>query len=139
MKTMTIGQLAKQAGINNETVRYYEQRGLIPKPVKNASGYRQYSARDLARLKFIRRSQALGFTLREIGDLLSLQRSAETTCKQVRHIADAKIADIEQRIGELGRMKDALARLADTCTSSTVGNECPILDALDDTDETKNE
>lgn len=139
MKPMTIGQLAKRAGINSETVRYYEQRELLPKPEKNASGYRQYTERDLVRLQFIRRSQMLGFTLREIGELLSLRSSEHATCQQVRLIANEKIADIERRIDELHRMKQALATLADTCIPNGRGNACPILDALEDMRETKNE
>jgi len=131
MNEMTIGRLAKQAAVKHETVRYYEKRGLMPKPEKNASGYRLYSERDLARLQFIKRSQSLGFTLKEIDELLSLQGSDSATCQQVRNFTAEKLSDIEQRINELKRMKKALTSLAKSCTAEGPTTECPIIDAIE--------
>src|SRR5712692_7713612 len=95
MKSLTIGRLAKQAGINLETVRYYERRGLLPKPPRTASGYRLFPADAALRLRFIRRAQELGFSLKEIRDLLALRVSPRTTSAEIRKRTEAKIADIE--------------------------------------------
>ena len=95
MKSLTIGHLAKQAGVNLETVRYYERRGLLPRPPRSASGYRLFPAEAARRLRFIRRAQELGFSLREISELLTLRVDPDTTCGEVKQRADDKIADIE--------------------------------------------
>jgi len=97
MSKLTIGQLARQANVNLETIRYYERRGLIPQPPRNASGYRQYGEQDLARTRFIKRAQALGFTLKEIAELLSLRVAPGTTCGQVKERVQVKIADVEKK------------------------------------------
>ncbi len=131
METMTIGQLAKRANVNVETVRYYERRGLIARPTSNASGYRQYTPRDVARIEFIKRCQSLGFSLNEIADLLSLRVDPKATCADVKQRAEAKIADVEEKLEELARIKSALSRLAETCTGEGPSSECPILDALE--------
>src|SRR5437588_12379463 len=95
MKSLTIGRLAKQAGINLETVRYYERRGLLPKPPRSASGYRLFPSGAAHRLRFIQRAKELGFSLREIQDLLSLRVSPNTKSAEIRQKAEAKITDIE--------------------------------------------
>src|SRR5215467_5078830 len=97
----TIGELAKSAGVNVETVRYYERRGLLPKPPRGASGYRLFPPEALRRLQFIRRAQELGFSLDEICELLALRMSPKARCAAVKARAEAKIADIESRISTL--------------------------------------
>lgn len=133
METLTIGQLAKKAKVNIQTVRYYERRGLIPEPPRRRSGYRQYSHDDLERIQFIRHAQEVGFTLREISELLSLRVHPNTTCTQVRERAKAKIAEIEEKIHALERMKTALTRLAAKCQGDGPTSECPILESLGET------
>ncbi|TET43841.1 heavy metal-responsive transcriptional regulator [candidate division TA06 bacterium] len=131
MENLTIGQLAKRAHVNIETVRYYERRGLMPEPTRRESGYRQYSQDDVARLQFIKRAKELGFSLEEISELFSLRVDPHTTCGDVKMHAEAKIADIEERIKTLQKMKKALVKLAVTCTGRGPVTECPILEALD--------
>src|SRR2546425_6976159 len=105
MKPLTIGQVARRAGVGVETVRFYEREGLLEEPPRRESGYRQYGEDIVARLQFIRRAKELGFTLNEIKELLSLRLDPSTTCAEVKDRAQAKIADIEQKIRTLQRMK----------------------------------
>src|SRR3990172_7588725 len=111
MGTLTIGRLAKKAQVNIETVRYYERRGLLPEPPRRQSGYRQYSENDVSRLLFIKRAQTLGFTLKEILELLSLRVDPKTTCGDVKRRAEVKIAGMEERIRDLQKMEKALMKL----------------------------
>jgi len=131
MKSLTIGHLAKQAGVNLETVRYYERRGLLPRPPRSASGYRLFPAEASRRLRFIRRAQELGFSLTEIGELLSLWVSRSTTSRDIRARAEAKITDIEAKIKSLGSMKKTLRKLTRVCDGCAQLVECPILESLD--------
>jgi len=101
MKPLTIGHLAREAGINLETVRYYERRGLLPKPPRSASGYRLFPAEAARRLKFIQRAQELGFSLREVQELLSLRVSPAKTAAEVHQRAESKISDIQSKIKSL--------------------------------------
>ena len=130
MEILTIGQLAKNAQVNVETVRYYERRGLLPKPPRRESGYREYPLDAVARLQFIKRAKELGFSLKEILELFSLRIDPHTTCGDVKKRAEHKIADIEERIRILQGMKKALAKLAGQCKGRGPTTECPILDAL---------
>jgi MerR family mercuric resistance operon transcriptional regulator len=130
MKNLTIGQLAKEAQVNVETVRYYERRGLLPEPPRRESGYRLYFPNDVARLRFIKHAKELGFSLREILELLALRVDANTTCGDVKKRAEAKIADIEEKIQALQEIKQALTTLAALCSGSGPTSECPILEAL---------
>src|SRR5688572_27027868 len=98
MNVLTIGQLAKRAGVNLETIRYYERRGLLSEPPRRASGYRQYRPDVVARIRFIKRAQELGFSLNEIHELLSLRVEAATVCSDVKQRAEAKVAEIEQKM-----------------------------------------
>lgn len=134
MAKLTIGQLAKGAGVKKETVRYYERRGLIAEPPRSQGGYRLYPPGEVARIRFIKRAQTLGFSLREIAELLSLRVDPHSTCQQVKAKAQAKIADIEQRITALREMRRALARLAAQCRGQGPSSACPILEALDGED-----
>ena len=131
MKSLTIGHLAKEAGVNLETVRYYERRGLLPKPPRSASGYRLFPAEASRRLRFIRRAQELGFSLTEIGELLSLRVSRRTTSAEIRARTEAKIADIEAKIKSLDSMKKTLRKLTRVCDGCAPLAECPILESLD--------
>ena len=131
MKTLTIGQVAKQVGVGLETIRFYERKGLIDEPPRRASGYREYPPDAVARVKFIRRAKELGFSLKEIADLLTLRVDQDTTCAEVRERAEAKIADIQDKIRALQQMKRALTRLTVTCSGSGPSSECPILEALE--------
>ena len=133
-KSLTIGHLAKQAAVNLETVRYYERRGLLPRPPRSASGYRLFPAEAARRLRFIRRAQELGFSLTEIGELLSLRVSRSTTSGDIRARAKAKIADIEAKIKSLESMKNALRKLTSACEGCIPVTECPILESLDSED-----
>src|SRR5713226_7658982 len=111
MKSVTIGHLAKEAGVNLETVRYYERRGLLPKPPRSAAGYRLFPSDAARRLRFIRRAQELGFSLKEIRELLWLRVSRTTRSRDIRARAEAKIADIEAKICSLESMKKILRKL----------------------------
>ena len=112
MTVLTIGQVARQAGVGVETVRYYERQGLLEQPARKASGYRQYAADAVSRLRFIRRGKELGFSLKEIGELLALRFGPDATVAEVKRRAEAKIADIEGKIRDLQRTRDALRKLA---------------------------
>ncbi len=131
MKYLTIGQLAKKAGVNIDTIRYYEKQGLIPKPSRRESGYRQYSEDSVKRILFIKRAKELGFSLKEISELLSLRLGSSTTCGDVKKRADIKIAEIGEKIQTLQRMKTALIKLVKACEENRQAGECPMLEALD--------
>lgn len=124
---ITIGRLARQAGINIETIRYYQRRGLIATPRKPLGGIRRYTEETLARLRFIKRAQELGFTLREIIDLLKL---GDGSCKQTRAIAEHRLTDIEKRIRDLDSMRAALAKLIRSCREDNQAS-CPIIESLE--------
>lgn len=130
MASLTIGQLARKAQVNVETVRYYERRGLMPEPPRRESGYRQYSQDAAARIAFIKRAQELGFSLKEISELLSLRAGSDSTCADVKKRAEDKVASIEENIRDLERIKSALMELIATCQGRGSTSECPILDAL---------
>ncbi len=131
MKSLTIGHLAKQAGVNLETVRYYERRDLLPRPPRSASGYRLFPVEAARRLRFIRRAQELGFSLKEIRELLSLRVSRTTRSADIRARAEAKVADIEAKIRSLESMKKTLRKLTRICDGCAPMAECPILESLD--------
>lgn len=130
MKGLTIGEVATRAEVHIETIRYYERRGLVPAPPRSESGYRQYALDTVVRVKFIMRAQELGFSLKEIGELLSLRVDPETTSREIKRRAHAKVKDIETKIGDLERMKGALLKLASACRGRGPSSECPILEAL---------
>ena len=131
MDGLTIGRVARGAGLAIDTVRYYEREGLLAKPSRTASGYRNYTPDAVARLRFIRQAKELGFSLREIKELLSLRVEAGRSCADVRARAERKIAGVEQRIATLKRMKQALAKLASSCSGRGPTSACPILEALE--------
>ncbi len=131
METLTIGNLAKQAKVNVQTVRYYERRRLLPQPKRTPSGYRIYSADAVQRLHFIKSAQELGFSLKEIQELLGLRLRPGISSAHIRQRAEAKVADIEKRIGTLQAMKKSLTRIVNACSGCGPVSECPILDSLD--------
>jgi MerR family mercuric resistance operon transcriptional regulator len=131
MDHLTIGQVAKNAGVNVETIRFYERQGLIGKPPRRPSGYRQYDPGVIRRIRFIQRGKDLGFSLREITELLSLRVARGSTCADVRARALSKMKDIDTKIMVLQGMRGALVRLSEACVGGGPVSECPILDALD--------
>ena len=128
--TITIGKLARDAGVGAGTLRYYERLGLLAPAGRTASGYRRYGAASAQRLRFIRRAQALGFTLEEIAELLKLSDNPHASAREVKNATQAKIADIEARITALQRMKGGLLTLEARCSGHGATGDCPILAAL---------
>jgi MerR family copper efflux transcriptional regulator len=132
---LNIGEAARQGGVSVEAMRYYERRGLIAVPDRDANGYRHYTPSAVRRIKFIKRAQDVGFTLRDIGDLLSLRADPGASCSAVGDRARAKLGEIDGKIEVLVRMRRILAEWTDACPSEAPVSECPILDALDRDDE----
>lgn len=125
---MGIGTLAKRAGVGIDTVRYYERSGLLAPSQRLSSGYRRYTPLELARLRFIRRAQALGFTLSEVRELLTL--SAKRDVARVKRSAEAKLQDVDRKILALQKIRDGLATLVAACPGHGRAADCPILQAL---------
>ncbi len=128
---MRIGEAAAQAGVNIQTLRYYERRGLLPEPERRSSGYRAYDPDTVGLVRFIKRAQELGFTLREIEDLIELRQGPRRGA-DVRAVAAAKVEDIERRIRQLKAMRKALGGLVSACDCEGGSLTCPIIEALDD-------
>lgn len=129
---LTIGKLADSAGVGVETIRFYERERLIEDPPRSAAGYRHYPAETVERVLFIRRAKDLGFTLKEIKELLCLRLDPGKDCRSIKLRAQVKIANIEEKIAELERMKEALMTLTATCREDLAMSECPVLDFLED-------
>ena len=130
MSSLTIGELAKQAGVGVETIRFYERKGLIARPPRPRNGYRRYEAQVAERIRFIRQAQELGFTLMEIAQLLALRVDPRTSCADVKGKSEEKIAGIDGRIRGLRRMRDALVKITRTCSGAGPTGDCPILDFI---------
>ena len=131
MERLTIGQLAKQARVNRETVRYYERRRLLQRPSRSIAGYRVFSDDALKRLRFIRHAKMLGFSLEEIRALLALRINSINTCDRVRARTEVKIADIDRKIESLQQIRRVLRELVKACSRRRRTDECPILDSLE--------
>jgi len=131
MYGMTIGQVAKLASVGIETIRFYEREGLIDEPPRRESGYRHYPEDVVKRLLFIKRAKDLGFSLKEIADLLSLRVDPDSTCRDIKCRAEAKLADVDAKIKSLRLIKKALTQLAESCRGQGPTSECPILDSLE--------
>lgn len=132
LATYTIGTLAQEARVGVETVRFYERKGLIDRPARRSSGYRQYSAADAQRIRFIKRAQDLGFTLKEIKDLLALELSSKMTCGDLRKKADSKLKEVEEKIRDLQRMKKSLKDISSACgDGKQAASQCRILDCFE--------
>ena len=129
---LTIGAAAKRAGVAIDTIRYYEREGLLPEPLRRASGYRSYGEGTVAQLRFIRRAKDMGFTLEEVRELLALSADRQRGVKAVKKRAEQRLAAIEPRIAELQRVRDGLEQLVSSCPGHGKPEECPILRALGD-------
>jgi Zn(II)-responsive transcriptional regulator len=132
MRTFSIGQLAQRAGVAIDTVRYYERNAMLTPAGRLESGYRRYGQTELKRLRFIRRAKVLGFTLADIRELLSL--SDERNVAKVKLAAEAKLAEVEQRLAELERIRNGLRTLVAACPGHGRAEACPILNALNEED-----
>jgi MerR family copper efflux transcriptional regulator len=132
--TLSIGAVAKRAGVAIDTIRYYEREGLLPEPARRPSGYRSYGEGTVAQLRFIRRAKTLGFTLEEIRELLALSADRQRGVKAVKQRAQRRLAEIEARIAELERVRAGLAELIAACPGHGAPEQCPILRALDGED-----
>jgi Hg(II)-responsive transcriptional regulator len=124
-------EVAAQAQVNTQTLRYYERRGLLPEPERTRSGYRAYTPDAVRVVRFVKRAQQLGFTLDDIDDLLHLAEGGPDSCGEARTMACTRIADLQHRIEELAGMRDALARLVDTCDRPRAERDCPILQDIE--------
>ena len=129
---MRIGKASREAGVNIQTLRYYERRGLLPKTSRLASGYREYDPATVALVRFIRNAQELGFTLNEIGELIALRDDRSRSNEDVRELATRKIEEMDRRIRQLTQMKTELAELVERCGSTPCRDDCVIIDAFDD-------
>ena len=127
---MKIGEVAKAAGVGIDAVRFYEREGLLPEPARRPSGYREYSPDAVLDLRFIRRAKELGFSLREISELLSINREPDATAADVKRLAEEKLADLADKIRSLQRMKKALREVAEACPGRGPPGDCPILRSL---------
>jgi MerR family copper efflux transcriptional regulator len=137
MRAISTGQLAKAAGVGVETVRFYERKGLLDAPARKDSGYRQYDAEAVERLRFIRRAQQVGFTLKEIRDLLALRDDPDARRADVRDRAAGKIADIDAKVRDLLAMRASLVGLLESCDGDGPASGCPIITAFGDRDRQK--
>ena len=127
---LTIGRVARAAGVAIDTIRYYEREGLLPEPERRLSGYRDYTPDAITRLRFIRRAKELGFSLPEIRELLALSADRERGVRGVKQRAEARLVEIERRIRELKRVQRGLKNLIDACPGHGAPERCPILTAL---------
>ena len=130
---MRIGLAARQAGVNVQTLRYYERRGLLPRPPRRTSGYREFADDAVRVVRFVKRAQDLGFTLDEIEELLRLRNDKRRDRGRIRSVAGRRVRDIERKIAELQAMNNALAHLVHCCEKGST-LECPIIEALDGVD-----
>jgi MerR family transcriptional regulator, copper efflux regulator len=128
---MRIGKVSKEAGVNAQTLRYYERRGLLPKTSRLASGYREYDPAIVGLVRFIRNAQELGFTLKEIQELIALRANRSQSAEDVRRLATRKIEEMDRRIRQLSEMKSELAVLVEQCSPMKCQDDCVILDAID--------
>jgi MerR family mercuric resistance operon transcriptional regulator len=133
LKDLTIGKVAKASGVGIETVRFYERKGLIEKPKRRGTGaFRAYNPDDPGRIRFIKRAQDLGFTLREIKDILDLNTNPKATCTDMRLKADAKVVEVESKLKDLKRMLKALRELASACgESKQAASACQVMNCFE--------
>jgi MerR family transcriptional regulator, copper efflux regulator len=129
-ETFTISEAARSAGLGVETVRFYEREGLLKAPARSGSGYRQFTPADVRRLAFVRRAKTLGFSLREIKELLALTAHRRTNVAKVKAFAQAKAERLREQIRDLQKIETALQHLVDECSGSGPANHCPILNAI---------
>lgn len=127
---MKIGEVAKAARVGIDAVRFYERQGLLPEPARRPSGYREYTLDAVTDLRFIKRAKELGFSLREISELLSIARETSATAADVKELAEKKLDDLEDKIRSLQRMRRALRKVAEGCPGSGPTSGCSILQSL---------
>lgn len=127
---MRTSELAARVGVNTETLRYYERRGLLEHPPRTAGGYRDYPSGAVELLRFIRRAQELGFTLDEVDELIHLGAGGPDSCDAARALAEARRADLESRITDLQRMRDSMTVLIETCDLPRPDRSCALLEAI---------
>ncbi len=139
MPTMNIGRLAEQSGVSIDTIRYYERLHVLPPAARSSSGYRHYSGADLDRLRFIRRSKELGFSLAEIKELLSLTEDRHSDMRRVKRKAEQRLAQVERKIVELKRVRRGLKLLIEACPGKGELDGCPIVAALSEVEEPRGE
>ncbi len=131
MPGLTIGKVAQAAGVNIDTLRYYERQGILPPPARTRSNYRVYPPETISQVRFIKRAQALGFSLEEIRELLRLKSAQGARCQEVRRQAEEKIRQLDKKIRSLERMKQALQELVEACSGAGAAIDCPIIESLD--------
>lgn len=135
---MRIGQIAKQAGVHVETIRFYERKGLIQQPLRRTGGYREYPQETIVRIRFIKRAKKLGFSLPEIAELLALKANPKATCADVKKRTEDKISAIHERMTDLQKIKQALEELVMVCKGEGPLDTCPILGSFEDSEENEN-
>jgi MerR family mercuric resistance operon transcriptional regulator len=128
---MRTHEVAVRAGVNAQTLRYYERRGILPGPPRSPAGYRDYPASAVAVLRFIKRAKELGFTLAEVEGLLQLADGGPESCDAARGLAMEHIGELERKIADLQRMRDSLAALVSTCERPRADRSCPLLATLE--------
>lgn len=133
---LRIGEVASRAGVNIQTLRYYERRGLLEAPERTASGYREYPSETVRLIRFIKRAQDLGFTLKEIEELIALRDAKGRRRSEVRALAETKMRDIDKKLAQLQAMRSALYTMVESCACRDGRPMCPILEALDEAHET---
>jgi MerR family transcriptional regulator, copper efflux regulator len=129
---LKIGEVARQTGVSVEAIRYYERLGLIGEAPRTRSGYRRFAPGVLRRLRFIQRAQRLGFSLEQIRELLELRSSPRASAADVRRLAQAKLAQVESKLADLERIRQALLDVSCACSGRGAVSDCPILEALED-------
>ena len=137
MDTLTSSQLARASGVGVETLRFYERQGLLPEPPRTGSGYRQYPAPMVGRMRFIRKAKDMGFSLREIGELLDLKARKGRSCGDVKKLALVKIKEVSAMIEELKNVGAALGHLVAQCSQNVSLGDCPIVEFLEGETSTK--
>lgn len=131
MESLSIGQVAEAAGVGVETVRFYQRQGLIEEPSRQGTRHRRYPQETVARIRFIRGAQELGFSLKEIEELMALRIAPGTSKSEIRARAQAKVDEIQEKMRDLQRMRDALLKLIGSCEGTGTVEDCPILAAFD--------
>ena len=129
---LSIGKVAARTGCNIETIRFYEKQGLLPPPGRTEGGHRLYTTEMVGRLVFVRRCRELGFSMAEIGQLLSLVDGDQVSCERVKDIADLHLVDIRSKIADLRKMERTLRDLSSQCSGDDVP-QCPIIEVLQQT------
>ncbi|MBA4063071.1 MAG: heavy metal-responsive transcriptional regulator [Isosphaera sp.] len=130
MAALRTAEVAEQAGVNVETLRFYERKGILAEPPRRASGYREYPPETVERVRFIKRAQELGFSLKEVQDLLDLRQTARAKAGRVRKVAEAKLEEIDHKIRDLEAMKKSLTDLLCACDGQKTIASCPIIESL---------